>query len=34
VIDKQGVIRYKHIGPITEEAIDRKIIPLVKKLNV
>jgi cytochrome c biogenesis protein CcmG/thiol:disulfide interchange protein DsbE len=34
VIDKQGVIRYKHIGPITEEAIHRKIIPLVKKLNV
>lgn len=33
VIDKQGVIRYKQIGPITQEALDRKILPLVKKLN-
>jgi cytochrome c biogenesis protein CcmG/thiol:disulfide interchange protein DsbE len=33
VIDKQGVIRYKQIGPITKEALDRKILPLVKKLN-
>jgi cytochrome c biogenesis protein CcmG/thiol:disulfide interchange protein DsbE len=33
VIDKQGVIRYKQIGPITQEALDRKILPLVRKLN-
>ncbi|MGH8719942.1 MAG: DsbE family thiol:disulfide interchange protein, partial [Burkholderiales bacterium] len=33
VIDPQGVIRYKHIGPITEEAIDNQILPLVKKLD-
>jgi len=33
VIDKQGVIRYKQIGPITQEALDKTILPLVKKLN-
>ncbi len=33
VIDKQGVIRYKQIGPITPEALEKKILPLVKKLN-
>jgi len=33
VIDKQGVIRYKQIGPITQEALEKKILPLVKKLN-
>lgn len=33
VIDKQGVIRYKQIGPITREALDKKILPLVKELN-
>ncbi|MGH8718891.1 MAG: DsbE family thiol:disulfide interchange protein [Burkholderiales bacterium] len=33
VIDRQGVVRYKHIGPITQEAIDNQILPLVKKLD-
>ena len=33
VIDRQGVIRYKHIGPLTPEALKDKIEPLVKKLN-
>jgi cytochrome c biogenesis protein CcmG/thiol:disulfide interchange protein DsbE len=33
VIDKQGIIRYKQIGPITQEALERKILPLVRKLN-
>jgi cytochrome c biogenesis protein CcmG, thiol:disulfide interchange protein DsbE len=33
VIDKQGVIRFKQIGPITPEALRDKIIPLVRKLN-
>jgi len=33
VIDKQGVIRYKQIGPITPEALERTILPLVRKLN-
>lgn len=33
VIDKNGVIRYKQIGPITPDALNNKIIPLVKKLQ-
>ena len=33
VIDKQGVIRYKRIGPLTPEIIRTKIIPLVHELN-
>ena len=31
VIDKQGVIRYKQIGPITPEALEKKILPLVRR---
>lgn len=33
VIDKQGVIRYKQTGPITQEALDKTILPLIKKLE-
>lgn len=33
VIDKTGIIRYKQIGPITEEALRDKIMPLVKGLQ-
>ena len=33
VIDKQGVIRYKQIGPVTPEILEAKILPLVKKLQ-
>ena len=33
VIDKAGVIRYKQIGPITQEALDKTILPLLRKLN-
>jgi cytochrome c biogenesis protein CcmG/thiol:disulfide interchange protein DsbE len=33
VIDKQGVIRHKHIGPVTPEAIEEKIVPLVRELQ-
>lgn len=33
VIDKQGVIRYKQIGPITVEALQQKILPLVRELQ-
>lgn len=34
VIDKQGVIRFKHVGPLTNEVIGKKIEPLLKELNV
>jgi len=33
VIDKNGVIRYKQIGPITPDSLSKKIIPLVKQLQ-
>lgn len=33
LIDKNGVIRYKHIGPLTQDAVEKKIMPLVKELN-
>ena len=34
VIDAQGVVRYKQIGPLTEEAIRDKIEPLLRQLGV
>jgi len=33
VIDQQGVIRYKHIGPLTTDIVQKKIEPLVRELN-
>ncbi|HQU14615.1 MAG: thiol:disulfide interchange protein [Chromatiales bacterium 21-64-14] len=33
VVDAKGIIRYKQIGPITQEALKRKILPLVRKLQ-
>ena len=33
VIDKAGVIRFKHIGPITMELLRKKIIPLLDELK-
>lgn len=33
VIDKGGVIRHKQIGPITPEALDKTILPLIRKLQ-
>jgi cytochrome c biogenesis protein CcmG, thiol:disulfide interchange protein DsbE len=33
LIDKQGVVRYKHIGAVTPEALNNIIIPLIKKLQ-
>ncbi|MBH0196394.1 MAG: DsbE family thiol:disulfide interchange protein, partial [Nitrospira sp.] len=33
VIDKQGVIRYKQIGPLNEDVLANKILPLVKELQ-
>jgi cytochrome c biogenesis protein CcmG, thiol:disulfide interchange protein DsbE len=33
VVDRQGVIRFKHIGPLTPEIIEQQIEPLVRQLN-
>ena len=32
-IDKLGFIRMKHIGPVTQEVIINKFLPLIKELN-
>ena len=34
IIDKQGVIRFKHIGPVTPAVLKDRIEPLLKQLNV
>jgi cytochrome c biogenesis protein CcmG, thiol:disulfide interchange protein DsbE len=33
VIDKQGVIRFKQIGPVTPDILQTRIVPLLKELN-
>ena len=33
LIDKQGVIRYKRIGPLTGDIVKQKLLPLVSELN-
>jgi cytochrome c biogenesis protein CcmG/thiol:disulfide interchange protein DsbE len=33
LIDKQGVIRYKQIGPVTARLLEEKILPLVRTLQ-
>jgi cytochrome c biogenesis protein CcmG, thiol:disulfide interchange protein DsbE len=33
VIDKRGVIRLKHVGPLTRAVIAEKLVPLIKELN-
>ena len=33
LIDKQGVIRYKHTGPLTPEVLLKKIVPLLNELQ-
>lgn len=33
LIDKAGVIRFKQIGPITPDVLEKKILPLVKELS-
>jgi cytochrome c biogenesis protein CcmG/thiol:disulfide interchange protein DsbE len=33
LIDKRGVIRFKHIGPLTPEVLRDRVLPLVRSLN-
>ncbi len=33
VIDKAGIIRFKHIGPITMDLLNKKIYPLISELQ-
>jgi cytochrome c biogenesis protein CcmG, thiol:disulfide interchange protein DsbE len=34
VIDRDGVIRFKHIGPLTPQALNEKLLPALKALDV
>jgi cytochrome c biogenesis protein CcmG/thiol:disulfide interchange protein DsbE len=33
VVDPDGVIRYKHIGPLTRDAWERELLPVVQELS-
>ncbi|HEY6045288.1 MAG TPA: DsbE family thiol:disulfide interchange protein [Pyrinomonadaceae bacterium] len=33
LIDKNGVIRFKQIGPVTQDVWEKQIVPLAKQLN-
>ncbi|MCC6869018.1 MAG: DsbE family thiol:disulfide interchange protein [Burkholderiales bacterium] len=33
VVDKAGIIRYKQIGPVTKESLEKTILPLVRELR-
>jgi cytochrome c biogenesis protein CcmG/thiol:disulfide interchange protein DsbE len=33
VIDRNGIIRYKRIGPVTVQILEQKILPLVRQLQ-
>ena len=33
LIDREGRVRYKHVGPISEEVWSRELLPLIRKLG-
>lgn len=33
LIDRAGVIRFKHVGPLTPEVMSRKVMPMVRELS-
>jgi cytochrome c biogenesis protein CcmG/thiol:disulfide interchange protein DsbE len=33
VIDKQGIVRHKVIGPITVEVLNERLLPLIEQLE-
>ena len=33
VVDSDGVIRFKHVGPLTAEVVNRDIAPLLARLS-
>ncbi len=33
VVDKKGIIRYKNIGPVTQETVDNTLLPLIDQLE-
>lgn len=33
VLDREGVIRHRHVGPVTRQVIDETLLPLVRQLG-
>lgn len=33
VVDRQGVIRYKHVGPVTPEILSKTLLPIIEALR-
>lgn len=33
VIDSSGIVRFKHIGPLTAQSIDEELVPLLRQLR-
>lgn len=33
VLDRRGIIRYKHVGPLTREVLDDTLLPLIERLE-
>ena len=33
LIDKRGIIRYKHIGPVTDQSLAAKVLPCIETLK-
>jgi cytochrome c biogenesis protein CcmG/thiol:disulfide interchange protein DsbE len=33
IMDRDGIVRFKHIGPVTPDVIRTQIEPLIRKLN-
>ena len=33
VIDRAGVVRYRQVGPVTAESMERRIVPLLQQLE-
>jgi cytochrome c biogenesis protein CcmG/thiol:disulfide interchange protein DsbE len=33
VIDKEGTIRYRHVGPLSPEDWQKKLVPLLQELE-
>ena len=31
VVDPQGIIRYKHIGPLSPRAVEQELLPAIEK---
>jgi cytochrome c biogenesis protein CcmG/thiol:disulfide interchange protein DsbE len=33
LIDQQGVIRFKHIGPLTPDVVQARLLPMIRDLS-